>query len=127
MKRLMLITIFFVTGFLFVRTTAPVFAHHSTLLQSTTERVTLEGTITKIEWGNPHVFLYIDAKDIPDTGKIVNWAIETGNPKECTEKGLAPTNLKVGLVVTLKGARRRTDGHHLEASPADISWSGKPL
>ena len=114
-------------AFLGLTIVASAFAHHSNLLQITTDRVQIEGVVTRIEWANPHVFVYIDAKDPADSSKIVNWSIETGSPKECTAKGLAKTDLKIGSVVTLKGAQRRIESRRLEVSPSDISWPGKPL
>src|SRR5437868_671960 len=81
-----------------------IFAHHSTLLQITAVRVQIQGTIAKIEWTNPHVYIYIDVTDPADRSKTVSWAVETGSPKECTDKGLVLTNLKIGIVLEIKGA-----------------------
>ena len=54
---------------------APVFAHHSVSAEfDLSKRITLEGRVTKIEWMNPHVYLYVD---VSADGKTANWACET--------------------------------------------------
>ena len=57
----------------------PVFAHHSFSAEfDSTKVVTLTGTVTKVEWANPHARIYLDVKD--DKGMIVNWDFEMGSP-----------------------------------------------
>ncbi len=63
------------------------------------KQVTLVGTITKVEWTNPHAFFFIDVKD--DQGRIVNWTIEGGAPNVLYREGWKPTTLKVGDQVTV--------------------------
>jgi hypothetical protein len=81
-------------------------AHHSFAAQYDADKpVTLKGTITKVEWMNPHAYFYVDVKD--DTGKVVNWAIEGGAPNVLYREGWKPTSLKVGDEVTILGSRAR--------------------
>ena len=58
---------------------APVLAHHSFAAEYDAKKpVTLKGTVTKVEWRNPHVYFFIDVVD--EAGKPVNWALEMGPP-----------------------------------------------
>ena len=78
-------------------------AHHSFTAQyDAAKQVTLAGTITKVEWTNPHTFFFIDVKD--DQGRIVNWTIEGGAPNVLYREGWKPTTLKVGDQVTVTAA-----------------------
>jgi len=63
---------------------------------------TVEGRITKVEWLNPRVALYLDVVD-PDSQKISVWVIRTGSPGELETKGILRTRLKAGNVIRAKG------------------------
>ena len=63
--------------------------------------VTLNGTVTKVQWTAPHVMTYIDVKD--SAGKITNWKVEMGSPTALTKAGWTRDKLKVGEMVTLQG------------------------
>jgi hypothetical protein len=90
---------------------ADVRAHHSFAAQyDSTKQVTLQGTITKVEWMNPHAYFYIDVMD--ESGKVVNWAVEGGAPNVLYREGWKPTSLKAGDRVTILGSRAR-DGSNL--------------
>ena len=86
-------------------------AHHSFAAQyDSTRQVTLQGTITKVEWMNPHAYFYIDVAD--ETGKVENWAVEGGAPNVLYREGWKPNSLKAGDRVTILGSRAR-DGSRL--------------
>ena len=77
-----------------------VLAHHSAApTYDTDQKITLHGTITKLEWKNPHVFYYIDVTDA--AGKVTNWAVESGNPTDMSKRGWARTSFKPGTEVTV--------------------------
>src|SRR5678809_1324734 len=59
--------------------------------------VTLNGTITKVQWASPHVMTYIDVKDA--NGKVTNWKIEMGSPTQLSKAGWTRDKLKVGEMV----------------------------
>ena len=81
-------------------TTAPVAAHHSFAAEyNANDQVTLVGTITKVEWTNPHTWFFVDVKD--PQGRVVNWAIEGGAPTVLYREGWKPNSLKVGDEVTV--------------------------
>jgi hypothetical protein len=86
-------------------------AHHSFAAQYDSNKpVTLAGTITKVEWMNPHTYFYLDAVD--DTGKSASWAVEGGAPNVLYRQGWKPTSLKEGDRVTIVGSRAK-DGSNL--------------
>jgi hypothetical protein len=77
-------------------------AHHSFSAEfDATRPVTLHGTLTRMEWVNPHGWIYIDVKGAD--GKIVNWAIETGGPNALLRRGLRRSDFPIGSEVDVKG------------------------
>jgi hypothetical protein len=71
--------------------------------------VTLTGTLTAIEWTNPHTHFYLDVKD--DKGKVVNWKFEGYNPSVLVRNGWRKdVTMKVGDVITVFGWRARDGG-----------------
>ena len=67
--------------------------------------ITLEGTLTKMDWVNPHGWIYVDVKS-PD-GKVTNWAIEAGGPTQLLKRGLRKTDFPPGIEVKIAGFRAR--------------------
>jgi hypothetical protein len=89
-------------------------AHHSFAAQyDANQQVTLNGTITKVEWTNPHAYFYLDVVD--DTGKVVNWAVEGGAPNVLYREGWKPTTLKQGDQVRILGSRARNGSNQINA------------
>src|SRR5205814_1281745 len=98
MTRNLLIVLTIVASLFFA--VATVSAHHSAAASyDTTKHITLKGTVTRVEWKNPHVFYFIDAPD--SSGKVVNWAIEASTPNQLYRAGWRKTDLPVGSMVTL--------------------------
>jgi hypothetical protein len=94
-----LLTAFTIAVILF-SAVATVSAHHSAAATyDNTKKVTLKGTVTRVEWKNPHVFYFIDVKD--SSGKVVNWAIEASTPNQLYRAGWRKTDLPTGSTVTL--------------------------
>ena len=89
-------------------TAVPVVAHHSFAAEyDASKPVKLTGTVTKIEWTNPHCFFYIDVKN-EGSGKIENWALELGNPNALLRAGWSRNSLKIGDVVAVEGSLARS-------------------
>ena len=92
----------------------PVFAHHSFAAEfDGNKKVTLNGVVTKVDWVNPHAYLYVDVKG--DDGAVINWAIETGAPNVLYRQGWRKDDLKVGDMVTLDAFLAK-DGSHTAAA-----------
>jgi hypothetical protein len=88
--------------------TWPVAAHHQIVAQFSTSRpITLRGSITKVEWVNPHGWIYLDVKGAD--GRAETWAVETGSPYNMTKRGLKPADFRFGTEVII-GAFAARDG-----------------
>lgn len=86
----------------------PTAAHHSFAAEfDESKPVTLKGTLTQLDWLNPHGWLHIDVKD-PD-GKVVNWAIEAGAPNALVRRGLRKTDFPIGSEVLVKGYQAKAN------------------
>src|SRR5882762_10077215 len=77
-------------------------AHHSFAAEfDASKPVKLTGTVTKIEWMNPHAYFYIDVKD--QSGKVINWGMEMGSPNGLMRQGWSRNSMKIGDEVTVEG------------------------
>ena len=102
----------------------PLLAHHSFAAEYDRDKpVTLTGTVTKVEWANPHVYFYIDAKD--QNGKVTNWAIEMGNPAGLVRRGWKKEALTIGGTVTIAGSLAKNGSNRANAS--SVTVDGKRL
>ena len=81
---------------------APVFAHHSFRAEfDATKSKEFVGTVTMVEWFNPHARFYIDVKD--EAGGVTNWNFELGSPLQLHRQGWRQDSLKVGDQITVEG------------------------
>jgi len=95
-------------GFSLVVTVMPLHlqAHHSfAAVFDDKAPVQLKGTVTKMEWMNPHIWFYIDVKD--ERGGVAKWQCEGANPNTLLRQGWTRDSLKVGAVVDVDGWRAR--------------------
>ena len=85
----------------------PAFGHHSFAAEYAIDQpLTLKGTLTKVEWTNPHGWIYIDVKG--DDGKVVNWAVEFGAPNALLRRGVRRSDFPPGIEVLVKGYRAKS-------------------
>jgi hypothetical protein len=85
---------------------APAIAHHSFSAEyDAGQPITLKGNLTKLEWTNPHGWIYLDVKD--DDGKVTNWAVEFGAPNTLLRRGLRKTDFPTGVELVVKGYRAK--------------------
>jgi hypothetical protein len=102
-------------------------AHHSFAAEfDITKPVTLAGKVTKIEWTNPHAYLFIDVPD-PKTGAVTNWEIEMGSPNGLTRLGWTRTLVKAGDAVTVEGSLGRNKPNLANARSVVMTDTGKKL
>jgi hypothetical protein len=89
-------------------------AHHAESAEyDVTKEVKVSGTISKVEWTNPHVWFYVDVKDA--RGKVTTWGFSGAPPGMLVRRGLTKDVLKVGAMVNVDGLRAK-DGSNNAAS-----------
>jgi hypothetical protein len=109
----------------FLMIVSPVLAHHSFESEFDMKRpIRLTGTVTKVEWLNPHARFYIDVKE--DGGKLATWELELGSPNGLMRQGWTRNTLKVGDVVVVSGFIAR-DGSRLASARSASLADGRPV
>jgi len=97
------------SSFLFLMLCAgslPVMAHHSFAAEyDDTKPIHVTGTVTKVEWQNPHIWFYIDVKG--DDGKVVNYAFSGGAPGQLMRRGVMKSAIPLGATVTVDGFKAK--------------------
>jgi hypothetical protein len=100
-------------------------AHHSFASEfDAAKKLKLSGTVTKVEWRNPHTYFYVDVKG--DDGAIHNWAMELGSPNVLMRRGWTRDSLKIGDQVTVEGSRARDNSYKANANSV-VMADGKRL
>lgn len=111
---------------------APVFAHHPFSAEYDWKKpVTVSGTVTKLDWANPHARLFLDAKDA--SGKVTKWEFELGALNGLTTAGWNKNTVKTGDAITVDGWQSKTraaganaksvrlpNGHELSAASSIV-------
>ena len=98
-----------------VLTGAPAMAHHSFDAEYDANKVTnISGFVTKVDWQNPHAFVYIDAAD--DKGVVKSFRVEMGPPYALVRGGWKKDTVKIGDKVTVEGAALAKDGSNAAGS-----------
>lgn len=103
---------------------APLWAHHELLAEFDPQKpVTVRGIVSKIEWNNPHVYVFVDAAA---AGSVTTWALELASPPDLKAAGWSRESLSVGDAVTVQGDLAR-DGSKLAEAKTVTLASGKKL
>jgi hypothetical protein len=103
----------------------PAFAHHPFAAEFDKDKpVHLTGTVSKIDWANPHAFLSVDAKDT--AGHVTNWTFELGGPNALKRRGWTQTSLKKGDQITVDGWQAK-DGSHRGNANTVLFPNGKEM
>ena len=85
----------------------------------------MTGTVTRVDWRNPHAWFYIDVKD--ETGKVTNWGWELGSPNGLLRAGWTRNSMKVGDVITVEGSRARDGSSIANAQSVVLESTGQRL
>jgi hypothetical protein len=102
----------------------PALAHHSFKAQyDESQMITVSGTVTKVNWRNPHVLVFVDVKD--DAGKVANWEMELASPNGLMRQGWKLDSLKQGDQVTVSGFRARDGSNAANARKVILSGHGQ--
>jgi hypothetical protein len=107
-------------------TSAPLLAHHSFAAEfDASKPLTLTGTVTKLEWTNPHTWFFINVKG--DDGRVTNWGFEMGSPNGLMRAGWTRNSMKVGDVVTVQASRAKDGSNNANARSVTLESTGKTL
>ena len=89
----------------------PAIAHYSFAAEfDAAKPIKLTGSVTKVEWMNPHTYFYIDVKD--EKGTVTNWGLEMGSPNGLMRQGWTRNSMKIGDQVTVEGSAAK-DGSNI--------------
>ena len=113
----------------------PLAAHHSFAAEfDASQPVRLEGAVSRVEWRNPHAWIYLDVAD--PAGHVVTWAIEASSPNALARRGIGRQSVSPGMTVVVSGYRSKNgtltarglaitlpDGRSLSLGSADSASS----
>ncbi len=117
------------TALAFVVASSTAFAHHAYTAEfDTTKPVKVTGTVSKLEWSNPHIWIYLDVKD--EKGNVTNWGFSASPPGMLLRRGITKSSLKVGDVLTISGHRAKdgsnnASGNIVTAADGRETWIGQ--
>jgi hypothetical protein len=107
----------FVAG-LIVFQAAPARAHHSGAIFDMAHPITISGVVTKVEWMNPHAYLYLNVTN--EKGEVHEWAIETNSPNFLKHNGWTSATVTPGDKITVTGAPARTGAYFMHATMVQL-------
>ena len=101
-------------------------AHHSFAAEfDANQPITLTGTVTKLEWANPHIWFFMDVKN--KDGSVSNWGFEMGGTGQLLRAGWKRDTMKIGDVVTVDARRARDGTNHANAQNVALASTGQRL
>ena len=115
-----------VLGFVFASSAVGALAHHSFSAEfDANQPLTVTGTVTRVEWMNPHTWFYVDVKD--DGGAIVSWGFELASPNLLMRNGWTRSAMKAGDVVTVEAFRAKNGSNNANARLVTLDATGQKL
>ena len=116
-----------VAGIALLVSVVGVSAHHSFSAEfDASKPFKMTGSVTKVEWMNPHTFFYIDVTD-EKTGKVTNWAMEMGSPNGLMRAGWTRNTMKIGDKVTVEGSLAKDGSPTGNARSVTMTSTGQRL
>jgi uncharacterized protein DUF6152 len=113
----------FIVGAALLLTSGVALAHHAYAAEfDLSKPVKLTGVVTRVEWTNPHIWIYIDVKD--ETGKVTNWGFSASPPGMLQRRGITRKSLNVGDTLTISGHRAK-DGSNNASGNVVILADGR--
>jgi hypothetical protein len=102
----------------------PAAGHHSFAAEyDSSAPITVKGTVTKVEWTNPHSYVYVDVRDV--NGNVVNWAVEGYPPNTLRRTGFTRDLMKQGDMVTINGWKARDGANRMAARDVTFANGNK--
>lgn len=99
------------------------YAHHSFAAEFDSKKpITLKGVVTKVEWTNPHVWIYLAVKD--ENGKVTNWGAELGPPHGLQGRGWRRNTLEIGTKITVNGSMSKNGSPRVNARSITLDATG---
>jgi hypothetical protein len=116
----------FVVGLGVFLAARPTVAHHAFAAEFDADKpVKLTGAVTRLDWTNPHAWIYVDIKD--ETGKVANWGFELASPNGLMRSGWTRFSLKPGDIVTVEGSRAKNGSNNANAQSVIVASTGQKL
>ncbi len=101
-------------------------AHHAfSTVFDVNKPIVLTGTVTKVDWQNPHIWFYFDVAS--DQGNVANWGMEMASPNTLIRAGWTRNSMKVGDVIEVDGYQARDGSNVGNAKTVTLVASGKQL
>ena len=98
---------------------APAYAHHSGAMFDMAHQIALTGVVAKVEWTNPHAFMYLEVKS--DKGVAEEWAVEINSPNFLRHNGWTSSTVSPGDTITVTGAPAKTGARFMHGMLVELA------